>query len=381
MPRKTAVLLTLFVAISTLAGLLAFQWNVAEPAAGAVAVDISDQQFAQLIEELSEPEGFFDSDNFVSNETSYLHVIGGLKERVRPGFVYFGVGPDQNFTYIAHAQPSLAFILDIRRQNMLQHLLFKALMEQSSDRYDYLTRLFARGKLEAPDDGNLEELLRAIRLSPVGGQEKQIRENLAGVRKTLVDRHRLRLSAGDLSKIENVYRTFVAENLDLRFSSLGRPSFRRYPSLEELILETDRSGRHQSYLASEELFQRIRQMQIENRIVPVVGDFAGDKAFKAIGQFLRDNGLSVSLFYVSNVEFYLFGRPVWEPFVENVRGLPMTEGAFFIRAYFSSFGRPHPMHVVGHRSTTLLQSAQPFLDDAVNGRLRSYWDVVSRHYQ
>ena len=91
------------------------------------ATGLTDREFWTLIGELSEPGGFFRSDNFVSNEVAYQHVIPELQAKVGTGGVYFGVGPDQNYTYIAATKSRLAFIVDIRRQNMLQHLLYKAL--------------------------------------------------------------------------------------------------------------------------------------------------------------------------------------------------------------------------------------------------------------
>src|SRR4051812_13420920 len=56
--------------------------------------------FASLSARLSEPGGYFDSDNLISNETSYQHVLGKLREMNVQGGVYVGVGPDQSFTYI-----------------------------------------------------------------------------------------------------------------------------------------------------------------------------------------------------------------------------------------------------------------------------------------
>ena len=58
--------------------------------------------------------------------------------------MYLGVGPEQNFTYIVALRPKLAFIVDIRRGNMNEHLLYKAFIELSADRADFLSRLFAR---------------------------------------------------------------------------------------------------------------------------------------------------------------------------------------------------------------------------------------------
>src|SRR5437667_12357654 len=103
---------------------------------------LSNEAFWQLVTDFSEPGGFFRSDNFVSNETTFQWVIPELKNTTRPGGVYLGVGPDQNFTYIVALQPKMAFIFDIRRQNVIQHLMYKALIEISADRAEFLSRLF-----------------------------------------------------------------------------------------------------------------------------------------------------------------------------------------------------------------------------------------------
>ncbi len=107
-------------------------------------VRYTDAGFWALVKDLSEPAGFFRSDNFVSNEVPYQGVIPELQGIVGTGGVYLGVGPDQNYTYIAATRPRLAFILDIRRQNMLQHLLYKSIFELSADRVEFLSRLFSR---------------------------------------------------------------------------------------------------------------------------------------------------------------------------------------------------------------------------------------------
>src|SRR5207249_10494190 len=116
-----------------------------------------------------EPEGYFDSDNFISNETSYLHVIDQLRQRVKPGGIYLGVGPDQNLSYIVHTRPSLAIITDIRRQNMLQHLLFKALFALASNRVEYLSLLFSRQTPRLEPGGSFQDLLDAVRAAKTEG--------------------------------------------------------------------------------------------------------------------------------------------------------------------------------------------------------------------
>src|SRR5215210_4329991 len=98
------------------------------PAAASAPRPVKDHRaFAALSARLSEQGGYFDSDNLISNETSYLHVLGKLRELGVSNGVYIGVGPDQNFTYISKIRPRMAIIIDIRRDNLLQHLLFKAL--------------------------------------------------------------------------------------------------------------------------------------------------------------------------------------------------------------------------------------------------------------
>src|SRR6185436_11567224 len=67
-----------------------------------------------------------------------------LAESGPRGGVYLGVGPEQNFTYIARVRPEYAFIVDIRRENLLQHLLFASLFARADDPGDYLCLLFSR---------------------------------------------------------------------------------------------------------------------------------------------------------------------------------------------------------------------------------------------
>jgi hypothetical protein len=112
---------------------------------------LSDSAFWRLIVDLSEPGGYFRSDNFVSNEGSLQYVIPDLQRTLQPGGVYVGVAPDQNFTYLVALRPKLAFIIDIRRQNMLQHLMYKALIEVSNDRAEFLSRLFSRARPDGLD--------------------------------------------------------------------------------------------------------------------------------------------------------------------------------------------------------------------------------------
>jgi hypothetical protein len=105
---------------------------------------LSDQEFWKLISDVSEPNGNFRSDNLVSNEIRYQYVIPELVRTTKPGGMYIGVGPEQNFTYVAALRPRLSFILDVRRGNVDLHLMYKALFELSADRADFVSRLLSR---------------------------------------------------------------------------------------------------------------------------------------------------------------------------------------------------------------------------------------------
>src|SRR5215471_13510665 len=86
--------------------------------------EISDKDFWRMIVDFSERGGDFSNENFVSNELQYQDVVPALKVTTKPGGVYIGVGPEQNFTYASVLQSKLAFVIDIRRQNMLELLMY-----------------------------------------------------------------------------------------------------------------------------------------------------------------------------------------------------------------------------------------------------------------
>ncbi len=333
---------------------------------------VSDTEFARLVTQLSEDPGYFWSNNYISNETSYLHVIDDLLAMDLKDGAYIGVGPNQNFTYIAAVRPRLAFIVDIRRQNLIEHLLFKVLISSSETREDYLARLVARPiskKLGAAASlADVIDNIESTAADPVFYQEQ-----LAFILEELSRMPDLSLSRQDLDDVRLIYREFFRQGFDIKYDN-WRSFF--FPSLKEFILETDLNGRHRNWLASEETFQFVRTMERENRIIPVVGDFAGDQALRRVGRLLESRRMAVSVFYVSNVEFYLFRQRKWEAFVENVERLPTTESSVFVRAY-ANLHRPHPSMVKDHITITLVQNIHTFLRNARAGRYRNLWDVVT----
>jgi len=340
---------------------------------------LSDRAFWKLVTDFSEPDGFFRSDNFISNETTFQEVIPALAKRVSPNGVYLGVGPDQNFTYITALRPRMAFIIDIRRQNMLEHLMYKAIIEMSEDRADFMSRLFSRQRPDGLDRTTpVNQLFDAYNRAP--SSEKLFAKNLQDVLDRLVKRHRFGLSADDLRSIDYIYRAFYSEGPDLRYSFPRQQiGARWFPNYMELMTATDLDGQNHSYVASEENFRALREFERNNLLVPIVGDFGGDKAIEAVGRYLREHGATVNFFYTSNVEQYLFQTDAWQRYYRNVAMLPVDNNSTFIRAYFNmGFRFPPGIITSDLHSVQLLDPISGFLSAFRAGELQTYDDVVAR---
>lgn len=337
----------------------------------------SDSEFWRLIGDLSEPGGYFRSDNFVSNETTFQYVIPELTRRTKPGGVYLGVGPDQNFTYIAALQPKLAFVTDIRRNNMLLHLMYKALFELSENRAEFLSKLFSRPMPKSLTKSfTTEQLFEAFTAEKA--DQAMAKKNLEAVLDRLGRHHKFSLSLEDVRNIEYVHDAFGSQGPQIRYSYPNQYTPRRFPTYSELMLEADEEGVSHSYMASEENFQLLKKLQLENRIVPIVGDFAGEKALRSVGRFLKEHGATVTAFYTSNVEYYLFQTGDWRKFLANVAGMPMDDHSFFIRAYFNTYGYRSSNQASNPQPMTLLDSMPGLVAEFETGRIRNYTDVVKR---
>jgi hypothetical protein len=340
---------------------------------------LSDSVFWRLVTTTSEPGGYFRSDNFVSNETSYQWVIPELLRTTKTGGVYLGVGPDQNFTYLVALHPKIAFIFDIRRQNMLTHLMYKALLEQSTDRADFLSRLFSRPRPPHLDTSSApESLFVAYQLVPP--DSAAYRRNVASILDQLSKKHHFALSDDDTASIAHVYRSFVAYGPDITYNSnQGRSGYGRMPSYAQLQIETDSAGLHRSYMANEANFRVLKQLEADNLVVPLVGDFAGPTAIRAVGTYLRDHHAGVSAFYLSNVEQYLFQQgDDWRHFFDNVGELPLDSNSTFIRSVFDGavYYRGAPPFGGYMRARQMLASMLAQVTAFRAGKLMTYSDVI-----
>jgi hypothetical protein len=304
--------------------------RLAPPARSTVPDSLTNDEFWTLSQDLSESGGTFRSDNLLSNERMMQHVIPGLQRAVRPRSAYLGVGPEQNFTYIAALKPSIAFIIDIRRGNLQVHLMYKALFELSADRVDFVSKLFSRPRPDsigaAPSAADLFAAFATVEGSP-----QLFAENLVAMRKALTSVRKLELTEADLLGIEWIYQTFYSYGPMIQYrANFGGAG--NYATYAELMTGTDASGMQRSFLATPDAFDFVKQLQSRNLIVPVVGDFAGPKALRSVGRYLKDRGAVVGAFYLSNVEQYLGREGRLTIFCENVAALPLNETSSFIRS-------------------------------------------------
>src|SRR5712671_1497188 len=247
---------------------------------------LSDEEFWNIVRDFSESSGSFPSDNFVSNERSFQKILPDLKRRATGG-AYVGVGPEQNFTYVSTLRPEIAFIIDIRRQNMIEHLVYKALFEISADRVEFLSRLFSRPLPSGTDrNSSIVALLASIRRIPA--DHVMYEANLDAIRKQLIDKHGFDLLEWDKTNLEDVYRAFYAGGPELRYDGLPTDTNNRLmPTFGELLSESNPDGTNDNFLANEENFRAVQKLEKNNLIIPLVGDFSGSSAISAVGDYLR----------------------------------------------------------------------------------------------
>ncbi len=349
----------------------------ASAAVAARSLALTDAELGKLITGLSEDSGKFPSENLVSNETSYLHVMPDLDRPEHHGGVYIGVGPEQNFTYVGALEPDLSFLVDIRRQNMLVHLVYKVIFETSADRAAFLGALCSRtapaaGEAKAASEVTIDSLVAEVSKWP------RSKEREAALIKQVEDRAQqlgVTLSADDRKSLRETVKAFAVKGPDLRYSMEG--SKRNYPSLGELLTSKGEDNKPQGFLATEANFARIKRLQVENRVVPMVGDLAGEGAMPRLAEELRRRRLPLKVFYTSNVEQYLWGPPVWTRWLRNVRALPWASDGVFVRVYFDQ-GQHHPLQRPGHRTTSMVRPESAFVERAEHGGWKSWFEVATQ---
>ena len=237
------------VACASLLVLVAFSRAAPPPSWLDPSDRLDDAAFWRMFTEFSEPSGFFQSDNLVSNETTFPAVLPGLAARHSATSAYVGVGPEQNFSYLAAVRPRIAFIVDIRRQNAMLHLLYKALFERAADRAEFLSRLFSRPRPKGIDErSSAQELLAAY--SGAKAKESLYASNLKDVQKRLLKTHGFKLGEEDLAGLQYVYAAFFEAGPALQYSTGSGRRGRPFPTFGELMTAADDAGVARSFLAT-----------------------------------------------------------------------------------------------------------------------------------
>ena len=301
---------------------------------------LSDAEYWALVDSISEPGGYFQiQDNFTSNEREIGQLFTMLRERGVTGNVYMGVGPEQNLTYIASIRPKMAFIVDIRRQAVMQHLMFKAIFEMSADRADFISMLFSKPRPPGIDTSTtIQNIWEAY--WNVTSDTAMYRSNYVRIMDLLTKTHGFRLTKEETEQLKWVFDAFFmyGPTITTRSGSGGPGGGGGGGGNQSTFADltgysNDAAGMPRSFLSSEENYAYVRDLHVRNLIVPVSGDFAGPKAIRAIGAWLKSHGGVVSAFYVSNVEQYLFRESKQVQFYDNVGTLPITDESVFIRPY------------------------------------------------
>jgi hypothetical protein len=221
----------------------------------------------------------------------------------------------------------MAFIIDIRRENLNLHLLYKALFALSTDRTDFVSRLFSRPRPAGlGPTASAEEIF--TRYASVRPSPEELSRNAALVREWLLTTHGLPLSQADLAWIDRVFKVFYADGPEIQFWGSRNVDAVR-PSYRQLMTAADALGESRSFLATEEGFRFVKDLQARNMIVPVVGDFGGPRAIRRVGDYVRQHTDAIHAFYGSNVGVYLTNDQT-RAFCGNLASLPAASDAWFI---------------------------------------------------
>jgi hypothetical protein len=315
MKEKTKTIVRIIAALSLML-------TIISRAADTLPAQLSDAAYWKMISDFSEPDGYYEFNVYTGNEPGYQDLLPDLTKSVPAGGTYLGVGPEQNFTYIAALRPKIAFIIDIRRDMMLEHLMYKAVFEMSSTRAEFVGKLFSRQQpSQLTADSPVQSIFQAY--ATTRADPSLAEEHFKNIMARLRTMHGFAIAESDERRIRSIYLTFAREGVVNFMSSLESPGYMR------LMTTTDRAGRNWSYLASNENFDRVRTMHEKNLIVPLVADFAGPKTLRMIGQYLRDHGAIVNVFYVSNVEDYI--QQKWAGYSRNMASLPIDSSSVLVR--------------------------------------------------
>ena len=251
--------------------------------------------------------------------------------------------------------------------------MYKALFELSPDRADFISRVFSRKRPSGLDANSsvkaLFDAYQAVETDP-----RFYEENLLTVTSHLVIQHRFQLSDSDKASLARIMSTLRLAGPNA-LKGQGDP---RNPTYAQLMAATNLAGSNQSYLASEENFRKVQELEKRNLIVPLEGDFAGNKTIVSVGRYLKEHSATVNVFYVSNVERYLFDQGAHgKQFYANLETLPMDSSSTFIRSVTRDISRRLGIPIPDGATNwwSFLSSIRECLKAFADGRIQTYREL------
>lgn len=251
----------------------------------------------------AEPASTYNLDCFVTSEVGHNDLLTRCRP-VRQGGAYLGVGPCQNFSYIGALRPACALIVDARIDNLIEHLIFKLVFERARTPAQYLAVLCSR-LLPAdvpPDPG---ALLPAFDRAPAPAG--LFEDNWRVLCRDLADRWSMPPAL--MGRAERIYREFHRRGLSITSVSDELLANLDYiPDLRTVIASTSYTGESLHFLTDAERYDYVRELQLSDRIIPLLGNIADPPTIHAANGLLAELSERVSTVYLSNMEEFLLHR-------------------------------------------------------------------------
>jgi len=260
--------------------------------------------------------------------------------------------------------------------------------ETSADRADFLSKLFSRPRPAGLDTGSsAQQLFDAYnRAAP---DSTLFRKNLAAIKDFLAKTKGFALGDSDSKSLDYIYSAFYGGGPQINYNYSpggggGGGGFGGFgggmPNYTSLQTATDTAGKNWGYLATEGTFRWLKDFESRNLLVPVVGDFAGPKAIRTVGKYLKEHNAVVSAMYCSNVEQYLFRQnDDWSRFYGNVATLPLDANSSFIRSISGGMRGVAPQGNYGRYGGRLANVTSSMLETVKGfneGKIQTYGDII-----
>lgn len=279
------------------------------------------------------PGSNYRMDCFVTSEVAHNDVIAKCRPAGDGTRAYIGVGPCQNLTYVGALRPRVAVICDSRLDNLVEHLMFKLLLERAGDPLDYLLQLFSRVHGNRPattEISGAEDLLAAFDLAtPDHGTYRATEEWLRSEAK-----RRWEFGDDHLARLSYVYGQFFARQLSITAVNKECADALGSPTLRDVILATNSYRRNFHFLADPDRFAYVRGMHLADRIIPMLGNFSSPASIELVNAVLAEFGERADTIYLSNIEDHVLGRYVLGP--HGVESEPNPDG-LLTGAYADSY--------------------------------------------